>query len=97
MTDPDPDLSAAQTLLRTRRLLPVHVAPGIVLCRRIGTDPILSLADHLMGELEALTGDEAALVLELTAHVGIPLPRLDGSRAEDLFCGARLDGGTVAL
>jgi hypothetical protein len=46
----------------------------------------------------ALVGDEAAMVLELAAHVGIPLPRLDGSyRVEDLFCGARLDGGRGAL
>jgi hypothetical protein len=91
-------LLAAQTLLRTRRLLPMWIAPGVVLCRRIGTDPILSLADHLIGELVGLVGDEAAMVLELAAHVGIPLPRLDGSyRVEDLFCGARLDGGSGAL
>ena len=89
-------LNTARALLRTRRLLPVRIIYDIVLCRRIGTDPILSLADHLIGEFIALVGDEAAMVLELSAHVGIPLPRLDGSRVDDLFCGARLDGGSGA-
>ena len=90
-------LLAAQTVLRTRRLLPMWTAPGVVICRKIGTDPILSLADHLLGELVGVVGDEASMALELAAHVGIPLPRLDGSRVEDLFCGARLDGGSGPL
>jgi hypothetical protein len=49
-------LLAAQALLRTRRLLPMWTAPGVVLCRKIGTDPILSLADHLLGEFVGLVG-----------------------------------------